>query len=224
MAPAIDQFLAAAKWPFAVLAVLLLPGAIVELFHVLGTLASAPIHYGPFLVGGVVYYWLWKHFFRKRSFGSMLSTLEHELTHALFGLLTFRMIRSLNVTWNQGGHVTFPGRVNWAILIAPYWFPTATFFLFFMITLGGISITPAWSAALGVTVAYHLTSTWIETHSEQSDLRKVGFPFCWCSLPFLNVWAYGMVAALVTGGSSGAFDFSSRVFERTLRMGQALIA
>lgn len=202
----------------------LLPGATLELLELTGSLTNAPSRYGPFLLGAALYFWAWKNFFRKRMFGSMLSTLEHELTHALFGLLTFRMITGIKVTWNKGGHVTFPGPVNWSILIAPYWFPTATFVLFLLIALGGVAMTPVWGAALGVSVAYHLTSTWIETHAEQSDLRRVGFPFCWCTLPFLNVWAYGMVIALLTGGSSGALSFCARVFERSLLMSQALIS
>ncbi|MAW51196.1 MAG: hypothetical protein CME01_00050, partial [Geminicoccus sp.] len=201
-----------------------LPGAVVELFHVLGSLTSSPTRYGPFIIGGWIYFWLWKHFFRKRAWGSMISTLEHELTHALFGILTFRMIRSLNVTWNQGGHVTFPGRINWLILIAPYWFPTATFVIFIALFLTSASMSPAWSAALGVSVSYHLTSTWIETHAEQSDLRRSGFGFCTCTLPFLNVWAYGVVIALVTGGMSGAGQFSVNVFQRSLNMAQGLIS
>ena len=205
------------------LALFLLPGAGLELLELMSTLASSPMRYGPFLTGAVLYFWAWRHFFRKRMFGSMLSTLEHELTHALFGLLTFRMINGIKVTWNRGGHVTFPGPVNWTILIAPYWFPTATFALFLVFSLGGFEMTPVWGAALGVSVSYHLTSTWIETHAEQSDLRRVGFPFCWCTLPFLNVWAYGMVLALLTGGAPGALDYCSSVFERSLQVGQGLI-
>jgi hypothetical protein len=216
--------LSAIKWPFAVLTVVLLPGAALELVELLGRLTSAPTRYGPFLLGAGLYFWAWKNFFRKRIFGSMLSTLEHELTHALFGLLTFRMINGIKVTWNKGGHVTFPGPVNWTILIAPYWFPTATFVIFVILAVGGFTMSPVWGAALGVSVSYHLTSTWIETHAEQSDLRRVGFPFCWCTLPFLNVWAYGMVAALVTGGPSGATAFCYRVFGRSLQIGQALVA
>jgi hypothetical protein len=176
---------------------------------------SHPTRYGAFLAGGLVYFWLWKHFFRKRAWGSMLSTLEHELTHALFGLLTFRMARSLKVTWNSGGHVTFQGPVNWLILIAPYWFPTATFALFSLLYLGVLEPSPTLSAWLGISVAYHLTSTWIETHSEQSDLSRAGFLFCWCTLPFLNTCAYGLIFAGIVGGPERAQSYFVEVFTRS---------
>ena len=222
MAARVDRVMDVIKWPFAVCAVLLLPGAVLGLFDLLQSLALEATQYGPFLGGAVVYYYGWKWFFRRRIWGSMLSTLEHELTHALFGLFTFRMIRELRVSWDDGGHVTFPGRVNWLILIAPYWFPTATFVLLCLVPFFGGGDAPLWlNVALGVSVTYHLTSTWVETHVGQSDLQRVGFPFAWCVLPFLNVWAYGVVVAMVVGGVDTAGAYNGEVFGRSLDILQA---
>jgi hypothetical protein len=219
----IDTVLKILKWPFAVFAVLLLPGALWVLAQMAVQLAAHPWQFGPFLGGTVGYFVAWRTFFRKRAWGSMMSTLEHELTHALFGILTFRMIRNLNITWSEGGHVTFPGRVNWLILIAPYWFPTIS--VFFVLIMGFLdpSLMTQAEVFLGVTVSYHLTSTWVETHTGQSDLARAGFPFCWCILPFLNVWAYGSLLAFVVGGPGEAMEFSTHVFGRSTEIIQAMI-
>ena len=153
----------------------------------------------------------------------MLSTLEHELTHALFGLLTFRMIRGLNITWSRGGHVTFPGQVNWLILVAPYWFPTVSVAFALALSLVDPQHAEAVNLGLGVSVGYHLTSTWRETHPGQSDLRRVGMGFCWCILPFLNLVSYGGLLAFVVYGSDGAVDHLADVFQRSLAVAQNLL-
>jgi len=224
MRSTVDQFLSFIKWPAAILGVLLLPGAVLGLVDLLGQLLRHPLKYAPFFGGAFAYYLGWKWFFRRRAWGSMLSTFEHELTHALFALFTFRVPRSIRVTWNQGGHMTHTGRSNWLILIAPYWFPTATFAAFIVMLFLPAESIPTASIFLGVTVSYHLTSSWIETHPEQSDLRRAGFGFCWCVLPFLNVWAYGMILAFLAGGGPAAADFSAEVFGRSLDIVQAMVS
>ena len=40
---------------------------------------------------------------------------------------------------------------------------------------------------MGVTLAYHLLSTWEETHREQTDLQKTGWGFVWVFLPTANL-------------------------------------
>jgi hypothetical protein len=224
MKTTVDQFLSFTKWPTALFAVLLLPGAILGLLDLLTQLLQHPLKFGPFFGGALAYYFGWKWFFRRRAWGSMLSTFEHELSHALFALFTFRVPRSIRVTWNQGGHMTHSGRSNWLILIAPYWFPTATFATFAVMLFLPAESIPTASIFLGASVSYHLTSSWIETHPEQSDLRRAGFGFCWCVLPFLNVWAYGMILAFLVGGGRGAAEFSAEVFGRSLSVVQAMVS
>ena len=122
----VDRLLRWLKWPFAILAVLVLPSVVVECWrqaHLLGSHAGL---YPVFVLGGLAYILGWMLWFRKRVWGSAFTTLEHELTHALFGLLTFRLIRGIRISWSDGGHVRFRGEANWLILIGPYWFPTLT--------------------------------------------------------------------------------------------------
>jgi hypothetical protein len=224
MHSSIDKFLSLGKWPAAIFAVLLLPGAVLGLFETITQILAHPVKHSPFFGGAIGYYLGWKWFFRRRAWGSMISTFEHELTHALFALFTFRIPRSIRVTWDQGGHMTHTGRSNWLILIAPYWFPTATFATFTVMLFLPESTIQTASIFLGITVSYHLTSSWIETHPEQSDLRRAGFGFCWCVLPFLNVWAYGMILAFLGGGGPAAAEFSAEVFGRSLSLAQAMVS
>ena len=154
----------------------------------------------PFILGFVGYVVGWWLLFRKRSWGSAFSTLEHELTHALFAVLTFHRVKSIKTTWDQGGVMHFEGGGNWLIMIAPYFVPTLSLVVMavmFFLDDGG----PRWlHIGLGATVSYHATSTWIETHREQTDLQEVGFLFAFLFLPAANVLSYGLIFAVVVGG------------------------
>jgi hypothetical protein len=60
---------------------------------------------------------------------------------------------------------------------------------------------------VGVTLAYHLTSTWTETHHAQTDLREAGFLFCWMFLPTANVASLGVMLAAVRSGQFGVLQW-----------------
>ena len=66
-------------------------------------------------------------------------------------------------------------------------------------------------ALLGITVAYHVTSTWLETHRRQPDLKRVGFPFAIAFIPSANLLAYGIILAFAFEGSSGVGSLISDV-------------
>ena len=60
---------------------------------------------------------------------------------------------------------------------------------------------------LGVTTAYHVTSTWTETHRQQSDLQFTGFLFAWMFLPTANLVFLGFISLTVIEGSSNFLPF-----------------
>ena len=221
MAERIDQFLALFKWPFA-LHSHPLPA---RCSH--RTLASGAGH-GPLTPTDIrVSCWglqsTWEDgyfWFRKRIWGSAFSTLEHELTHALFGLLTFRIIRGIKISWSGGGHVRFKGAANWVIFIAPYWFPTLTIAMVPVIFFVEDLQVQIAMALLGATVGYHLCSTWNEVHPSQSDLQKGGIHLLWVTLPFLNMLAYGAILAYMLDGFSGIMELCLRHLQPPLRMGR----
>jgi len=169
----------------------------------------------PFLLGIVIYAVTWAMLFRKPGFGSMLSTLEHEITHSVFALLTLHPVTSLKTSWNKGGHMTFRGEGNWLIFIAPYFFPTLSVVVM-LVTLGLDPEALGWaSGALGATVSYHATSTWRETHRQQTDLQMVGFPFAACFLPTANVVSFGLILSMARGGGAASSEFLSTLWRHS---------
>ena len=54
------------------------------------------------------------------------STLEHELTHAIFAILSLNRVTGLNATGREGGVTHYQGYGNWVITLAPYFVPTVT--------------------------------------------------------------------------------------------------
>ena len=181
-----------------------------------------PEHVLPFILGFVGYVVGWWLLFRKRSWGSAFSTLEHELTHALFAVLTFHRVKSIKTTWDQGGVMHFEGGGNWLIMIAPYFVPTLSLVVLavmFFMDGGG----PHWlHIGLGATVSYHATSTWRETNREQTDLQEVGFLFAFLFLPAANVLSYGLIFAVVVGGWHTGSGYLSAAYSSALALASRL--
>ena len=211
----IDRALSLLKWPLAVASLLLLPGAVWALAPVLERIVADPLRVAPFAAGFLVYFILWRWMFRRYAWGSWLSTFEHEFTHALFAFLTFHRVLKLRASWHDGGVTTFRGRGNWLITIAPYFFPTVSVAVAVVVcSLPTDALLPA-SVLLGVTVGFHVTSTWLETNWRQTDLRKVSLPFAVALLPTANTVAYGSLLALAAGGGPALFDYLAAIWSET---------
>jgi hypothetical protein len=224
MQRAINALVNALKWPIAAAALLFLPGALTSMRPALDMLIEVPEHALPFILGFAGYVVGWWLLFRKRSWGSAFSTLEHELTHALFAVLTFHRVKSIRTTWRQGGVMQFEGGGNWLITIAPYFVPTLSLVVMavmFFLDDGG----PHWlHIGLGATVSYHATSTWIETHREQTDLQEVGFLFAFLFLPAANVLSYGLIMAVVVGGWPAGSGYMDAAYSSALALASSLYA
>ncbi len=171
------------KWPVALASLALLPGA-VRAFKIEIELARDSFDaVAPFLTGVGGYAVLWVLVLRGRAMphGSFWSTLEHEATHILFTLLTLGRVRGLLATHREGGQVRHHGGGNWLVAISPYFFPTLSgAVMLIMLSRDGTALRTA-ELVLGVTLAYHATSTYSETNRHQTDLQLVGFRFSWHS-------------------------------------------
>ncbi|MBU1221031.1 M50 family metallopeptidase [Myxococcota bacterium] len=200
----IDTGFAFMKWPVGAAAGLLMIPALWAFGASVIKMIQRPGVSIPFGIGFGGYFVLWKLFFRSRSFGSVFSTFEHELTHALFAWLTLHRVTNLRVTWSSGGSVSFTPPGNWLIYLAPYFFPTITFMLL-PFTLSGAS--SVFIAAVGVSASYHMTSTWIETHFSQTDIQQTGFLFSFLFLPTANFICYGVIISVLMekGHGFGAY-------------------
>lgn len=202
MAAKIDLFLRILKWPIAALFLTLTPALILTFIAEVEAWKFNDRSFG-FVYGLLAYAAADFLVFHRRAVGDAFSTLEHELTHAIFAWLTFHRVSQLRVTWNQGGSIMIHGGEggNWLISIAPYWFPTLC--IPFMIAISVIGTEGYWAApALGAAFAYHHLTTWRETHAAQSDLQKTGLTFAWCFLPSANLLSAGMVIAFASDGWS----------------------
>ncbi len=204
------------KWPMALAIVLLTPGAALACIALIEPLIT--LDTGHAVLVGLIGYWVaWMAVFRRAAWGSAFSTLEHELTHALFATLTFHRVHVLSIrtTWRDGGEMSFTGGGNWLIYLAPYFFPTLT-------VVAGVAFVfqpgPWAPFVMGATWSYHLTSTWRETHGGQTDLHKAGVPFSVLVLPGLNLLAMGATLAMAMGGGSAALSFFTGVWRNSLAL------
>jgi hypothetical protein len=224
MSRLLDFFLRLLKWPTALVALLLLPGSVIAFKLQVEIVYRSPESAEPFLLGLAGYGALWVILLRRRSLleSSFWSTLEHEFTHILFTLLTFGRVRGLVATHRGGGFMEFEGSRNWLVAISPYFFPTLSLPVILMMqALDGDALRVA-NLVLGITVSYHLTSTWRETHAEQADLQQVGFPFAWALLPTANVAAFGMILGMAHGGIDGLTDFCRTLWEESPHLADRL--
>ena len=117
-------------------------------------------------------------------------TLEHELTHALFGYLTFSPPVSLSASLKSGGEVELQGSNPFAAL-APYFFP-----LWAVLAMGiGLvvqsNLKTHWNYGLFFLLGSNLYRLAREYRWRQTDLHLYGFFFSTCLVVilFLITWA-----------------------------------
>ena len=209
----LNFILAVGKWPTAFFMLYLLPDSALELLTLLERSELESPQVAPFIYGFMGYAAAWFILFKRYFVGSWISTLEHELTHGLFALITFHKVLEVKTSYLSGGHIRYSGGGNWLITIAPYFFPTLSFIIMGILSLAASSEAPWLNLALGISVAYHLTSTWIETHFGQTDLKEVGYLYSFLFLPSANIISYIAILAFVLGGPAQLLDSLSFIRE-----------
>ncbi len=217
----IDQFVQWLKWPSAVVALVFTPLLLWALGRMIGKIVLAPsFSLVPFVAGIIGFAFLWRRWLGKSRWGAFLITLEHESTHALFALLTWHAIVGFRASLGQGGEVRFAGKGNWLITASPYFFPTAAIILFLLAFFLPFAALPWQSFLLGVALAYHVTSTYRETHRDQSDLKILGKLFCWSFLPAANIAVIGLLLSFSYAGNEGVqvwLGFARDLWDATLK-------
>lgn len=184
--------LGAIKWPLALLAVLYLPATVDVLFSKILQLFTPLTQAGLALVVGFFSYAAIWFLLIRHSRISWLSTLEHEITHGLFALITFNRVTGLRATLRDGGHLAYQGTPNWLIQTSPYFFPTISFALLAPIILFPSVLSFLFLIIVGASLSYHALSTWRETHPAQTDFKDAGFVFVICFLPAANFFSYAL--------------------------------
>lgn len=212
LADGVDTLLNWLKWPVAVFSVLMFLPALGQTFDVIKQLIRNVREVWAFIAGFSIYIaiWLWKI---RRWRVTFFSTLEHEFTHAIFAWITFHKVTGLKSTWNSGGHVVYKGKGNWLITSSPYFVPTVCIFLIGLFAGVPVFSGPVDNALIGAAFAYHVTSTYRETHRHQTDLKEVGFLWSIAVLPTANLVVNGLVLAHVVGGTSNIGTFLGNVWK-----------
>ena len=179
------------KWPIALATAWWLPAALWALLRQINLSLSSM---GVVMAATLAYFVVWRTYLSHQSV-SAFSTLEHELNHILFALLTGNRVTGLSVTLSNGGHMRYEGTPNWLVDVAPYFFPLAT--LTVILVMPNVSALQglAGQFLLGLTLGYHLTSGWTHLHPGQTDLQKAGFLFCGFFLPTANACSLGLTLA-----------------------------
>ena len=193
-----DRLINIFKWPIAVLTLLTLPAAILGFGNcVVGAFDESMTF---FWVGFGCYVALWYSIFCKRIWGSWLSTLEHEFTHAIFAWLTFHRVTDFHTSWSKGGHIKYVGgEGNWLITISPYFFPLASLLFLTTYLVYPHLFQGYFHLVMGVVIGFQACSSWREVHRNQPDLKTVGWPFVFCFLPTSNLLVYSWFLGVLQG-------------------------
>jgi hypothetical protein len=198
----LDRLINLIKWPSAAASLLImLPSAltlkdIVKVFWINQQAGLA-------LLAGICLFGLPILMRRQRPGYGFWATFEHEMTHAIFALLSLHSVHSLQATKGTGGLIAYSGRGNWLITISPYFFPTFPL----LMGLFALSLPPSFRllgvGCVGFALAWHVLSTFAETHLQQTDLREVGLLFAFAFLPGISLLSVGFVLTLAHFGGGG---------------------
>lgn len=171
-------------------------------------LAGAPDIWQPlavgFVAGIVMWYAVWSRI-------AGLTTLEHELTHAIVALVFFRRVVDFKVTRYDGGHVQHEGGFgglfgNDMIGLAPYFLPTFALMLALLLPLAPVGWTLWGIGSVGFVLAYHAMSTMGETRPDQTDIRSRGIVYSAVIVASLTIGLHGLLWHLLRGGYGAGLD------------------
>lgn len=217
----LDRLINLFKWPVAIFLLFSIPALIKSVdFFKFTDLKYVAMCAGFFL------------FFIARSFmdGSTRASMEvlaHELTHAFFALITFHKVKGIKINQDDtGGAMSFEGEGNWLIVIAPYFFP-----LYCLMLMVGISIYTMFAPSnfilsfiLGFFVGFHFDMVGSQIHEKQTDLPKVGYPFCAVFLFPANLWMIGSVLAFNSKSWDGIITYSNLILHLNAKNWDKLLA
>ncbi len=157
-----------------------------------------------FLAGVISFTIVWM-FFTTRQ-GNFWSTLEHELTHALFATLFLKKINSLSASRKKGGIISIEGG-NFVIALSPYFFPLAAMLVLLLKFLVPGQFQTMVIFILGVSYQFHLVNLVKEFHVNQSDLYRTGFLFSLLFILWANILFLGVILSGIEGNWSAPLNF-----------------
>lgn len=188
------------KWPVALVSLVFLPGVVYALTFVAGDVVRRPHAIVPFLAGAGAFVLVWIAVLRPKSSRHYIVTLEHELTHTLFALLTLHRVSGIRAALGGGGHIRYEGRGNWWIAISPFVVPL--FAILVLVLAIWVNSPRAISVLLGIAVAWNVIGNWSSAHRHHGDHREAGGLFSFLFVSCANLLALGLVLAYATQAHS----------------------
>ena len=193
----VDRFLGLIMWPLAAAVIYYYP----EIFSLfIATVRSFVENASPIYLAGAAFFLIfrfnflpflkfpssWNNKKGKYSFAERLDTWEHEITHWLFAILTFKFGSHIEVfdKPNEKGHAGYfrssTNSVNWLIIIGPYFFPTFTFLLLPLFLIPYEPLYPFLEFLLGWSISFHMIQNiqdvkqnWKPSEGSYTDLTTI---------------------------------------------------
>ena len=147
-----------------------------------------------------------------------LDTLEHELTHALTGYLTFAPPMSLTATLREGGEVELPRRNPIAVL-SPYFLPLYATLVALSTLVLKPDLLPYGRYAVGFLLGSFLYRFRREFHFGQTDFGQYGFIF---SLAFVAAMLPLSLAGILEAARLWHFPWRDGIWPVFVEQGHTL--
>ncbi len=216
------------RFLLGLVALFIIPGSVLAFWNALIVIASDKDLWIPLICGfilGIPFYFM----VIKKIY--VISTFEHELTHALVALFFFRRIHKFIVTSKRGGQVQYSGNFggefgNLLIGLAPYYLPTLTLIAVLVRPFLPPDWFPWYDGFIGATFAFHIFSTVDETklswtkrtfkgagdnQKTRSDIGKVGYIFAFLVITGFGIFLLGFSLQLIGSGYAGTWHFLKHV-------------
>ncbi len=170
-----------------------------------------------FLSGFLIYFVLhFKKIFSQKT--NYAYVLAHELTHAIFGIVSGNKVKKINVT-NRNGYVSFKGKVNIITAISPYIFP------FYNLILAGLYLLFLYFKKdgffgpflflQGFFLSFHIINTIDAISFNQKDFKESGGRFASSVIIILSniIVTAAIIEVLISPNKQNIFLFIKNCFE-----------
>lgn len=169
------------------------------------SLLNAPKNYFDLIIGFVIYFLLNRFnisFIRANM--QWMRVFSHELIHVFVSLLSLKKINSMEATQFDGGKVTFFGKSNLLISLAPYSFPLFTIILLLLRPLIKTIFLFYFNILIGLTYAFHLHTFYLQINKNQPDFQDQGVFQSYSFTIMLNLYFFG---AILLSEDLGLYSF-----------------
>lgn len=152
------------------------------------------------------------------SSGSFIAIFEHELTHNILAIMTFKAPTGFIVEKGTGGLFQFNGGGNFLITLAPYFFLTVPILIFPLYFVIDAEYLRLYYIAIGIGTGFQIATTIKEIHPKQPDLMVHGLFYSYILILFLNIISYGMLIGFTQDGITGIYSFINNGLQNTVQM------